>query len=314
MEAVEIEGQKPRRMALVLGGGGSKGALQVGLYRAMCEVGLRPDLVVGASVGAVNGASIAAGVGPRALARGWSSLTRGDLFTYNWRVLWRGLRARGLLSAGPLRRLLGDGFPARRFDELDLTFAVVTTHLASGEPCVWDAGDLLEAVVASCSIPGLLAPVEGRDGALHVDGSLADNMPIRLALRRGATHVVAMNCRTCDRCRRESPRLTDVIGQAFSIAADCSLRRMADDFEDDERVLLLQPDLGEYINALDFSHADRLMEAGHACALPRLRTWLAALDSEGTDRSGPSTGGGGRVPSPGGSAPQTAGEPAEARR
>lgn len=270
---MELEGRERPRLALVLGGGGSKGALQVGLYRAMCEVGLRPELVVGASVGAVNGAFIAAGVGPRALARGWSGLARRDLFAYNWRVLWRGLRARGLFSAAPLRRLLSGGVPARRFDELQLPFAVVTTHLASGEPRVWDSGDLLEAVVASCSIPGLLPPVEGDDGALHVDGSLADNLPIELALRRGATHVVAMNCRTCDRCRRESPRLADVIGQAFSIAADCSLRRMADRFEDDGRVLLLQPDLGEYINALDFSHGERLVEAGYACALPRLEAW-----------------------------------------
>lgn len=267
------------RLALVLGGGGSKGALQVGLYRAMRELGLRPDLVVGASVGAVNGAFVAAGVGPGALAQGWASLSRDDLFSYNWRELWKGLGARSLFSAAPLRRLLAGGIPARRLEDLEVPLAVVTTHLAAGDACVWDAGDLLEAVVASCAIPGLLPPVEGPDGELHVDGSLADNLPIEIALRRGATHVVAMNCRTCDRCRRDSPSLTDVIGQAFSIAADCSLRWMADRFEDRDRVLLLQPELGEHINALDFSHGERLVEAGYQDALPRLREWVGTLEA-----------------------------------
>lgn len=59
-------------LALVLGGGGSKGALQAGLHRALSELGVRPDLIVGSSVGALNGALIAAGVGPRSLAEGWA--------------------------------------------------------------------------------------------------------------------------------------------------------------------------------------------------------------------------------------------------
>ncbi|MFQ5679624.1 MAG: patatin-like phospholipase family protein [Gemmatimonadota bacterium] len=264
-----------RKLALVLGGGGSKGALQVGLYRALCELGLRPDLIIGASVGAVNGAFMAAGVGPRALAGGWATLSRQDLFSYNWRVLWKGLSASSLFSPARLRRLL-ERLPARDFEDLTTPLAVVTTHLTAGEPCIWERGDLVEAVVASCSVPGLLPPVEGHDRVLHVDGSLANNVPIEVAFARGATHVVAMNCRTCDRCRRNSARLTDVIGQAFSIAADCKLREMADSYATRREVLLLQPDLGVHINALDFSQGRKLVQAGYACALPELRRWVAA--------------------------------------
>lgn len=275
------------RLALVLGGGGSKGALQVGLHRALCELDLRPDLIVGASVGAVNGAFIAAGVGPRALAAGWARLSRNDLFAYNWSILWRGLSATSVFSARPLRALLGDSLPASRFAELQVPLALVTTHLGTGEPCVWDRGDLVEAIVASTSIPGLLPPVEGHDGIRHIDGSLADNIPVEIAFERGATHVVAMNCRTCDRCRRESVRLADVLGQAFSIAADCTLRRMAEAYAERDDVLLLQPDLGEHINALDFSHGARLAEAGYRSSLPRLRDWVAEVDGRRSEANGP---------------------------
>lgn len=262
-----------KKLALVLGGGGSKGALQVGLYRALCEIGLRPDLIVGSSVGAVNGAYIAAGVGPRALARGWAGLARKDLFSYNWSILWKGLSASSVFSPAPLRGVLSRHLPFRRFDELTVPLSVVTTHLSAGEPCIWERGDVVEAVVASCSVPGLLPPVLGPDGVLHVDGSLADNVPIEVAFERGATHVVAMNCRTCDRCPRNSVRLADVLGQAFSIAADCRLRQMAESYANNKEVLLLQPDLGEHINAMDFSHGQRLVKAGYDCALPELRRW-----------------------------------------
>ena len=261
------------RLALVLGGGGSKGALQVGVYRAMRELGLMPDLIVGASVGAVNGAFIAAGLSPEALAAGWARVAREDLFSFNWRILWRGLAARSLFSPAPLRRLLEGRLPVRRFGELPTPLALVTTHLTAGEPCVWERGDLIEAILASTAIPGLLPPIEGHDGVLHIDGSLADNFPVEIARERGAARVVVVNARTCDRCRKDSVGLTDVLGHAFSIAADCKLRSMEGNGLSESDVLIIQPDLCEQIQALDFSQSRRLIEAGYEWSLPRLREW-----------------------------------------
>ena len=282
-------------VALVLGGGGSKGALQVGLWRAMCELGIRPRFVVGASVGAVNGAYIAAGVGPRSLADSWSRLRRSDLFSFNWRLLWRAGQARSLLSARPLRNLLDRTLGARTFDGLDLPLHVVTTHLGAGEACVWSRGPLFPALQASVAIPGLLPPIHGDDGAWHLDGSLGDNVPIEVARRLGAGRVIAMNCRTCDRCETEDPGLTEVLGRAFGIAADCKLRSRSAAWADTPGVLLLQPDLGEHVQALDFSRGRELVEAGYEHALPRLRAWLegeasgpegSAAEPDGEELSG----------------------------
>lgn len=261
-------------LALVLSGGGSKGALQVGLHRALCELDVRPDLVVGSSVGALNGALIAAGVGPRTLAEGWADTSRSDLFRLSWSLAWKGTSSSGLFSGKRFRAFLEERVPADTFEELEVPLHVVSTHLASGDACRLSAGDLREAIQASCAVPGLLPPVPLHGGVPHVDGSLGDNLPVAMARELGADRILAMNCRTCDRCEISDPDLAQTMGRAFSIAADCTLRRMRERYRDDPDVLLLQPDLGERVPALDFRHGTRLVEEGYRWVLPRVRRWL----------------------------------------
>lgn len=271
-------------LALVLSGGGSKGALQAGLYRALCELGVRPDLVVGASVGALNGALIAAGVGPRTLAEGWGRTSRPDLFRVDWSVLWKWTSAQGLFSASRFRRFVEDRVPSPTFEELEIPLHVVATHLTAGEACRLSEGDLPEAIHASCAVPGLLPPVALHGGIPHIDGSLGDNLPITVARELGARRILAMSCRTCDRCEIDDPSLARTLGRAFGIAADCTLRRMREQYRDDPDVLLLQPELGERIDALDFGHGARLAEEGYRWALPRVRTWLERTAGTTTGR------------------------------
>ncbi len=263
------------RLAVVFSGGGSKGALQVGLYRAMVDMGLRADLVLGASVGALNAAFVAAAVGPDVLAAGWADLSFRRLFGFNWRILLRGSAAASLFSSARLRRIVCDGLPVQRFDELPTPLTVITTHMGLGEACVWERGNIADAVVTSCAIPGLLPPVFAHDGIPHIDGSLADNLPIDLARERGATHVIAMHCRTCAACVPRATHLRDVLGAAFGIAADCRLRMMENRYRADPNVLLLQPELGEAVATLDFSQGERLVQQGYDYAAPRLEEWLA---------------------------------------
>lgn len=272
------------RLALVLSGGGSKGALQVGCWRAMQELGLRPDLIVGASVGALNGALIAAGRSVDGMAEGWRALQRGDLFGFNWSLLWKGLRAESLFSARRFREFLERTLPDGDLEDLEIPLHVVTTHLSAGEACVWSEGSLIDAVRASTAIPGLLPPVPGHGGVPHIDGSLGDNLPVEAARGLGATRIVAVDCRTCDRCHDPGTSIADVMGRAFGIAADCTLRRSEAALEDGDRVLLLQPDLGEHVYALDFSQGDRLVGSAYEYARSRLESWL------GTGTAGPARG------------------------
>ena len=263
-----------QRLALVLGGGGSKGALQAGLYRAMSELGIRPDMIVGTSVGAFNAAFIAAGIDPDVLAEGWAGLSFRRLFGFNWKVLTRGTAASSLFSPARLRRLLADRLPAGRLEDLPMQLSLVSTHMVNGDACVWERGDLVDAVLASISIPGILPPVLTPDGTPHVDGSLAADLPIDLACERGATEVIAMNCRTCATCVPNPTRLPEIIGAAFGLAADRNRRAVAERYAETPNVLLLQPELGEEIPTLDFSRGERLVREGYEYSLPHLREWL----------------------------------------
>lgn len=263
------------KLALVLSGGGSKGALQAGLYLALDELGVRPDFVVGASVGALNGAFVAAGRDAGEVAEGWAETERSDLFAPDWSMLWRGLSRPSLFRGGHFRRFLEGSLPVHRFEELDLPLHVISTHLSLGQACVLNEGDLVQAVGASTAVPGLLPPVELHGGVLHVDGSLGDNLPIAVAFERGADRVIALNSRTCARCEPGSVNVVQALGRAFGIAADCSLRLTRARYEDDPDVLLLQPDLGERIQALDFAQCGRLVEEGYDYSLPEVERWLS---------------------------------------
>ena len=114
--------------ALVLCGGGSRGALEVGFYRAVRELGLPVDMVLGSSIGALNGACIASGMPPDELADLWRIFRRRDAVRWNWRELVTAHRCSGLFSLDPLRRLLRRTQPVTPFEDLTIPRIVTTTH------------------------------------------------------------------------------------------------------------------------------------------------------------------------------------------
>lgn len=208
--------QAPRR-ALVLCGGGARGAMEVGFYRAIRELGLSFELVVGSSVGALNGACIAGGMPPDDLARWWRRVGRGDVVGWHWQALWRG---GGPLSFAPLRRMLRETLPVLRFEDLKTPLVVTTTDLLAGTPVYWHtAGDLLEPVVASMSLPGVFPPVT-IDGRQLVDGAVASNVPFAPALERGAREVLMILCTCCPVARRPLRSPLGILLRSFWIALE----------------------------------------------------------------------------------------------
>jgi NTE family protein len=185
------------RTAFVLGGGGRLGAHEVGMLRALLARGVRPDLVLGTSVGAINGAAIAAAPtaeGVERLAAMWSDLDRGDVFGGS--VLGRLAtlaRTRTHLHAnGPLRTLLSDALPVATFEELEVPFRCVAASIERAAERWFDTGPLVEAVLASSAVPGLLPPV--RIGDEHyIDGGIVNSIPVRRAVDLGAERVYVLH-------------------------------------------------------------------------------------------------------------------------
>ncbi|WP_392543877.1 patatin-like phospholipase family protein [Oryzobacter telluris] len=182
--------------AYVLGGGGVLGSTQVGMVRALAEAGVRPDLVLGTSIGALNGAFVAAdpGVeGAARLAEVWEAVVRDGVFLENpVRQAARVAKYRThLLSNAPLRHVIGQYLPVSTFDGLEVPFQCVAACIEDAGGHWFSEGEVTDPVVASCSVPGLFPPVV-IDGRHYLDGGLVHSIPVGRALALGATRIYVL--------------------------------------------------------------------------------------------------------------------------
>ncbi len=265
------------KTALVLGGGGSKGALQAGFYRAVRQLGIQVDLVVAASVGALNGAFIAAGMPPRLIAQEWKHVRRRDILAFNWNLLRKGAAAESIYTFRAFRRFLEERLPVRSFEELRIPFVAVTTDMETGRPYLWEKGDLLEAVLASCAIPGIVPPVPGPDGRLLIDGALSDNVPVNVALDREAERVVGILCPPGTERPGRLGGVMHILGRAFGIATDLKWRLEAPRYEARPEILIIDPPNEIEVRALDFNRGAELVEQGYRVSRQVLSLWLEEL-------------------------------------
>jgi NTE family protein len=212
----------PVRTAFVLGGGGLLGANEVGMLRALLEAGVRPDLVVGTSVGAINGAAVAADPGPdavRRLTELWQGLADSDL--YGGSTLRRvGHLARTRTHAHPnepLRDLLLRELGDVRIEDLAVPFECVAASIERAAEHWFVDGPLVDAVLASAAVPGILPPVE-LAGEHFLDGGLVNSIPVGRAVAHGARTVYVLQVGRVDRPLESPTRPWEVAMVAFEIA------------------------------------------------------------------------------------------------
>lgn len=183
------------RTALVLAGGGSLGAIQVGMLKALVTHGLRPDLVVGASVGALNGAYFAGDPTPDGVARLqqiWCQLRRRDVFPLSFTAL-AGFALRGdyLLDGSSLRNLIERNLQFREIEQASIPLHIVATDVLSGDPVVLSRGHAADAITASAAVPAAFAPI-AIAGRYLCDGAITSNTPVRVAVSLGARRLIVL--------------------------------------------------------------------------------------------------------------------------
>lgn len=269
------------RRALILCGGGARGALEVGFYQAITKLGLSFDLIVGSSVGALNGALIAAGLSPAELAALWRSIRRRDLIAWSWRALLSG--AGGFYSFEPLRRLLEKTLPVRRFEELKHPLVIATTNLQTGRVHYWEGhGDLLEPVIASMSLPGVFPPV-WIGGEPHVDGGVASNFPFEPAFHRDIFEMLLVLCTCCLPARHPPRSPFDILLRSFLISLDTKYQSDLNHYRREGiAIRSVQPRFPLDVGLLDFRHAEALIGAGYEQALAALGATAGGLEPAGT--------------------------------
>lgn len=225
---------------LLFGGGGSRGPVEIGFYKALLERKICIGRIFGSSIGAINGAFIAAGWTPEDLDALWIGLEGKPLFPRDWSFLWRGFRAASLYRTDRLAELLKSRLPAKRFEELKTPLVVTATNLLTGEPVYLDSGELLPALLASVALPPYLPPVQ-HQGLHLMDGGIVANIPIGEAIARGARQVFALLCH-CGREMQRPPRgFVEVQARAFRIAVEKQLRHDLEHYRDQARLIVLEP-------------------------------------------------------------------------
>jgi len=185
----------PARTAFVFAGGGSFGAIQVGMMHSLAAHGISADMVVGSSVGALNGAYYAGDPtlkGVLQLETIWRGLQRHDVFPVTWRTLLAFLWRRDfLIPHDGIQKLIDDHLPYRNLQDAKLPVHIVTTDIVSGDSIVLSEGSAAQAIIASTAIPGAFAPIRYKELYL-ADGAISSNTPIRVAVAKGARRLIIL--------------------------------------------------------------------------------------------------------------------------
>ena len=279
-----IEGHRPR-IGLALSGGGARGLAHVGVLKVLEELRVPIHCVTGTSMGAIVGGTFAAGRSPDEMAAlvtkaDWDGIFRDrpprkeiavqrkiedyqTLFAPEFGVTKDGLALpKGVIAGVSIesffRLLATPSFGIADFNKLPIPFRAMATDIETGESVVLDRGSVAQAMRASMSVPGAIAPVE-IDGRLLVDGGIANNLPIDEARKLCADVVIAVNISTPPMKREELTSALSVAGQLVNFlgkqTVDDQLKRLTD------RDVLIAPDLGD-ISAGDFKRAADAIQVG----------------------------------------------------
>ena len=210
--------------AFVLGGGGRWGAVEVGMLQALEESGIRPDLVLGTSIGAFNGSVIADDPGPGGVERlnaFWDKVSGADLFRGNalGRVRNVATLQPAIHRSNELQLMLESAFggPGKRIEDLQIPFQCVGASIQRAAEHWFESGPLIPALLATSAIPVLFPPVE-IDGEHFYDGGLVNSVPLTRAVDLGASVVYVLQVGRIEAPLRPPERLHESALISFEIA------------------------------------------------------------------------------------------------
>jgi NTE family protein len=269
----------PPEVAFVLSGGAALGASQVGMLRALLERGIKPDLIVGTSIGSWNGLWLAAH--PELewldmLEEVWHSITLLELFGDNVIsfVAHRASKRPYLVSGDGMERIyrravaLG-GIQDVTFEELSIPFKVTASNILRGTSETFDSGPVMPAVLASSSIPGLFPP-RMIDGQQYVDGGLLDNGGVGVAVEAGAKRIYVLNVMSAEELTQPVTTLTDLMVRSFHLISSSHVNKAVRRYADQVEFIVLEDHASARANSLDFRHSRTLIADGYTAATKKL--------------------------------------------
>ncbi|MGF1713649.1 patatin-like phospholipase family protein [Photobacterium chitinilyticum] len=278
------------KIGVVLGGGGAKGAAHIGVLKALEEMQIPVDYIVGTSMGAYVGGLYATGMSADDIEallttvdweKGYEDRVQRsdrrvrekqqeDRFQINSEIgfdFWELKVPRGFVqgqSMGEILRSSSGNLPTMKsFDQLAIPYRAVATDIEKLEPVVIDYGDLSEAMQASMSIPGILPPME-LHGNMLVDGGITNNLPIDVVRAMGADIVIAVDISNEFKHRDELNNYFSVMDQLTDFMVRANADRQIESLDNDD--FLIQPNIRE-INTADFSRMPQAYESGYVATM-----------------------------------------------
>ncbi len=261
--------------ALVLSGGASLGAVQAGLLRAFLRVGLRPSLIVGTSVGALNGAFLAFhpdAIGGDELADIWNSLRGARIFDFNpFSVAFRLATKRQCLSSSCfLEKLVAEHLPEDDFSRTQVPLYITATNLTRGSKVVFHEGPISRAILASTAIPGIFRPVE-INGDQYADGAVVAHLDLETAIELGVKDILAVDLSRCaDEAQPDGVMavLTRSVELMVRDRVDLDLQLLSRQ----ARITVVRPQVDIEVGMADLTQVDELLRCGEQLGEDLLRT------------------------------------------
>jgi NTE family protein len=272
-------------VAFVLSGGGNLGAIQVGMLRALTEHEIRPDVVFGASVGALNGAAYAQDPSLPGVARIeelWRSIDGRDVMPSGWLPGAVALARRGESLHGNegLRSIIEGVLSASSFEELQVPFQCVATDVGAAREHWFHEGPLLEPILASAALPAVYPAVE-IDGVRYLDGAILNDVPVSRAVELGARTVYVLHCGSFDRPRPDPKRPLDVVVQAYWIARHHRFKRDLASLPAGVDAVVLPTGQPPLMRFNDFTRSAELIAAAHRASSEFLDGRVDTDDGDG---------------------------------
>ena len=302
------------KIGLALGGGGAKGAAEVGVLKVLEEAGIHVDYIAGSSIGSIVGGLYAAGYSASELetmfrTQEWLSLLTdrkaslnnepfktvdGVTYVFGFPVIDRNSRGFGVMSGGKIEQVIDSMVSAKGcadFESLKIPFRCVTTDIRAAREVILSKGALCRALRASMSIPGIFKPVE-HNGRLLVDGGMLNNLPVDVCRQMGADIVIAVDLQQSELQPRKKADINAISGIADLLGLGGILEWITNRpdidkyFENRKQAdIYIHPDLPD-ADASSFGNknAVRMIQAGTAAArnqLPELRKLVSNTAQSG---------------------------------
>lgn len=176
-------------LGFCLGAGGSRGVAHIGFLQAMDEAGIRPDYICGCSMGAIVGGAYAYGISPQALYSEVKNIRMTDLAFPDFKLI----KNNGVCKTDKIKRILNKFMAGVTFSDLKIPFSCVAADMMSAEEFVYDSGFVVDAMVASASVPMFFQPTLTAEGRYMVDGGILDRVPVKTLKKMGAEKTVCVD-------------------------------------------------------------------------------------------------------------------------